>query len=106
MSDLSANSSPRPVSLITVLAIFFTFALFLGVLYYVYLPRQTGTFSGDGIRTTVQRKEALAELRAKQTQQAVSYGWVDQKTGAVQLPIERAMELTMQQYGAKTGAKK
>lgn len=101
MSDLSANSSPRPVSLFTVLAIFVGFALFLGVAYYVYLPRQTGAFSGDGVRTAAQRREMLAELRNKENELTAKYGWVDQKAGVVRLPIEHAMDLTVQQYGAK-----
>ncbi|MEO6568659.1 MAG: hypothetical protein ABIO94_07830 [Opitutaceae bacterium] len=101
MSDLSSNDTPRPVSLFTVFAIFFLFAAFLLVLKYFYLPRHTGSYSGDGIRTAQQREDILAELRKKQTEQATKYGWVDQKAGVVRLPIERAMELTVQQYGAK-----
>jgi hypothetical protein len=101
MSDLPDNATPRPVSLFTVLAIFVTFAAFLFVVYYVYLPKRTGTFSGDGIHTAQQREENLRELRKKQHEQATRYGWVDQKAGVVQLPIERAMDLTVQQYGQK-----
>jgi hypothetical protein len=37
---------------------------------------------------------------AKQQKQAASYAWVDRKAGVVQLPIDRAMELVVQQYGA------
>src|SRR5438128_2390377 len=101
MSDLSANDTPRPVSLVTVFSIFVLFAAFLVVAYYVYLPKRTGSFSGDGIHTAAQREETLKNLREKQNAQATKYGWVDQKTGVVQLPIERAMELTVQQYGTK-----
>lgn len=101
MSDHSANSSPRPVSLFTVAAIFVGFALFFAVVYYVYLPRRTGAYSGDGVRTAEQRREMLVELRKKEAELTTKYGWVDQKTGVVRLPIERAMDLTVQQYGAK-----
>jgi hypothetical protein len=101
MSDLSPNATPRPVSLFTVLAIFVTFAAFLFVVYYVYLPKRTGSFSDDGIHTAQQRLENLKNLRDKQNDQAAKYGWVDQKTGVVQLPLERAIELTVQQYGPK-----
>jgi len=38
---------------------------------------------------------------AKQEKQAASYGWVDRKAGIVQVPIERAMELVVQDYSAK-----
>ena len=51
--------------------------------------------------TPASRKASLSALREKQAKQAVSYAWVDQKKGVVQLPIERAIELTAQQYGAK-----
>jgi hypothetical protein len=40
-------------------------------------------------------------LREQQAKQLNSYGWVDQKAGIVRLPIERAMELTVEKYGAK-----
>lgn len=101
MSDLSSNDTPRPVSLFTVFAIFVLFAAFLLVLKYFYLPGHTGSYSGDGIRTAQQREDILIELRKKETEQSSKYGWVDQKAGVVRLPIERAMELTVQQYGAK-----
>jgi Co/Zn/Cd efflux system component len=107
MSDLSASSNapagpaPRPVSVITVIAIFITFAFFLLLVWYMYLPRQSGAFVGDGIHTAEQRTKNLVELRAKQNAAATTYGWVDQKAGVVRLPIERAIELTAQQYGAK-----
>jgi hypothetical protein len=97
MSETSSRRAP----LISVLAIFALFALFLVVVYFVYIPRGTGPFEGDGVRTAAQRKANLAELRAKQAAQAQSYGWVDQKAGVVQLPIDRAMELTVQHYAAK-----
>jgi hypothetical protein len=101
MSDLSSNDTPRPVSLVTVFAIFVLFGAFLLVARYVYLPKQTGAFAGDGIHTQAQREENLKVLREKQNAQATKYGWVDQKAGVVQLPIERSMELTVQKYGTK-----
>jgi hypothetical protein len=101
MSDHSANEAPRPVSLFTIFGVFVLFAVFLVALYYVYLPKRTGSYSGDGIRTAQQREQILTDLRAKQGELATKYGWVDQKAGVVRLPIERAMELTVQQYGAK-----
>lgn len=101
MSDHPANSSPRPVSLLTVAAIFAGFALFLAVIYYVYLRNQTVADARDGVRTEQQRREMLVELRKKEAELTTKYGWVDQKAGVVRLPVERAMDLTVQQYGAK-----
>jgi hypothetical protein len=47
------------------------------------------------------RRQALKELHEKETKQSSSYGWVDQKAGVVQLPIERAMELTARDLAAR-----
>ncbi len=98
MSDLR-NITPRPVSIVTIFAVMGTFALFLLILYLAYLPKRTGVYTDDGLHTPEQRRANLSELRAKQTKQATSYAWVDQKTGVVQLPLDRAMELTVQRYG-------
>lgn len=76
-------------------------ALFLLLVYIAYLPNQTGHYEGDGIRTPEERKAKLAELRANEAQHAASYAWVDQEAGVVQLPIDRAMELTVQRYNTK-----
>ena len=98
---MSDSPSVRPASLVSVLAIMCCLALFLLLVYIAYLPNQTGPFTGDGIRTPAERKERLAELRANEIKHAHSYAWVDQQARVVQLPIERAMELTVQRYQTK-----
>ncbi len=97
MSDQPSRSAP----LVTILTVLAGFALFAAVVYYVYLPHQTGPFTDDGMHTAELRKKNLADLRAKQAQQAASYAWVDQKAGVVQLPLDVAMELTVQKYAAR-----
>lgn len=97
MSDQPDRSAP----LVTILTVLAGFALFAVVVYFAYLPRSTGPFSGDGIHTPEFRKQNLAELRAKQAKQAASYAWVDQKKGLVQLPLDVAMELTVEKYAAR-----
>src|SRR5688572_762431 len=97
---MSENSSHR-ASLVSIVFIFVLFALFAAVVYYVYVPEKTGAFVGDGIHTQSQREQNLAELQKKEAEQATSYGWVDQNAGVVRLPLERAMELTLQQYATK-----
>jgi hypothetical protein len=97
---MSETPSHR-ASLVSIVAIFVLFGLFLAVVYYVYVPRKTGAFDGDGIHTVEQRKKNLEELHKKENAQAKAYGWVDQKAGVVQLPLDRAMELTVQKYSAK-----
>jgi hypothetical protein len=97
MSDQPSRSAP----LLIILVVLAGFALFVVVAWYAYVPRQTGAFTDDGIHTREQRKANLATLRAKQTKQATSYGWVDQKAGIVQLPLDVAMALTVQKYAPK-----
>jgi hypothetical protein len=80
------------------LAILGCFALFLLLVYIAYLPKQTGPYVGDGIDTPAQRREKLDAMHANEAKHAHSYAWIDQKAGVVQLPIERAMELTVQRY--------
>jgi hypothetical protein len=109
MSDTTANS-PRPVALITTLFIFALAGVGLAVVKHYYnsdaaapqnspaenLPKDLAWKA-----TPATRKQALAELREKQAKQATTYAWVDEKAGIVQLPIDRAMQLTVERYGAK-----
>jgi hypothetical protein len=104
--------SPRPVSLVTivfVLVLSGAFA-FLVSRYYHATPtvpqnERAENLPKDGSldwkATPATRRENLAAMRQKQDQQATSYAWVDQKAGVVQLPIARAMELTVEKYGPK-----
>ena len=111
MSDSSATA-PRPVALITTLFIFALAAVGLFVISRFYradapspqnavaenLPKD-GSLAWKATPAT--RKQTLVELREKQAKQAASYAWVDEKAGVVQLPIERAMQLTAARYGSK-----
>jgi hypothetical protein len=109
MSDASSHPA-RPVSLITTLFILALFAAFLWFTRKFYVPTSTAPQNATAENlnednkwraTNASRRAALQELREKQAKQATSYGWVDQKAGVVQLPIDRAMDLTAQKYGKK-----
>ena len=109
MSEHAENPA-RPVSLFTIVLLLAVSAAFLVVVRYLYHPAPIAVFNAapDNLSkdwewraTAVARRKALADLREKETQQASSYAWIDQKAGIVQLPIERAMELTARQYSAK-----
>jgi hypothetical protein len=95
------NAASKPASLLSVVGILAGFALFLLLVYLVYLPRQSGPFIGDGIRTPEERATRLAELRANEQKHSHTYAWIDQSAGLVQVPIEHAMELTVQRYSSK-----
>ena len=99
MSDSAPSSKPAP--LLSVVGIFACFALFVLVVYFAYVPRRTGPFVGDGIRTPAERLAKLQELHATEQKHRGSYAWIDQSAGQIQLPIDRAMELTVQQYNAQ-----
>jgi hypothetical protein len=107
MSD-SRLPSPRPVGLVTILAIFAGFALFLLILDLTYLrhPAQDPyawtpeklSKDMEWRATPESRLYTLDQLKEKQNKQLQSYGWTDQKAGTVQLPIDRAEELIIAQY--------
>jgi len=93
-------------NLASILAVLGCFALFLLLVSLAYLPKKQGTERGpydqDGIRTPAERLEKLAELHANETAAAHAYAWLDQSAGQLQIPIERAMELTAQRYSAQS----
>ena len=109
MSD-SSVPSPKPVSVVTVLAVLGLFALFLLAVRLAYLPKADTDvgYAAEKVpddlkwKTSIEgRKEVLTELRVSNQKAATTYAWIDQKAGVVQLPIDRAVELTVQRYGAK-----
>ena len=109
MSDSSAHS-PRPVALITTLFIFAVVATGWVLVSRLYDPTSKSPQNAVAENlpkelawkaTPATRTQALGELREKHAQQAISYAWIDKNTGVVQLPIERAMQLTAAQYGSK-----
>jgi|SRR5581483_9708257 len=106
MSD-PATAPTRPVSLLTTLFVLALFSVFFFVVRHYYHPVDTPAFvdAPENLPKDLawkadraSRKKALADLRAEQTKLAESYSWIDQPAGVVRLPIERAMELTAQQY--------
>jgi hypothetical protein len=109
MSDPTITPA-RPVSLFTIVFLFAIFAAFLLVIRYFYRPETTPAFvsTSENMSKDLEwkasrdnRRKTLEDLRAAEAKKTATYHWVDQKGGAVQLPIERAMELTVQKYGGK-----
>jgi hypothetical protein len=103
------SPAPRPVSLVAVIAIFVLLSLFGILAEKLYLPHRSAAPQNetpDNLSkdmawkaTPESRRQYLADLRKSQSDQAAAYGWVDQKAAVVQLPIERAMELVVQEHG-------
>jgi hypothetical protein len=110
MSDTPA-SSPRPVSLAAILAVLAGFSLFLALVYLGYASHRAAlpqNLAAERLPADLKweatpegRRAVLDDLRARQQKQATSYAWVDRKAGIVQLPIDRAMELTVREYAPK-----
>ena len=108
MSD--APSQPaRPVSLFSIVFVFALFAVFLLAIRWFYDPATVSPQNAAAENLTKElqwrgsaadRRKVLTEQRAIDAKQATSYVWVDKNAGVVQLPIERAMELTAQKYGS------
>lgn len=97
---MSDPASTRSTPWLTYAAVLGGFAVFAVILAVAYLPKKPEPL-GDGVRTPEQRLAALGELRAKEKQAATTYGWIDQSKGVVRLPIDRAVELTIQDANAR-----
>lgn len=109
MSDTSVAPA-RPVSLFTIVFLLALFGAFLLVIRYFYHPATVSAANAPAENLpkdlawradAAARRGALKELRENEATQMSSYGWLDQQAGTVRLPIDRAMELTAQKYGAK-----
>jgi len=98
MSD--TDSSPKSGFWMVAAAIVGVLVIFVLILVVAYLPQAPAPLA-EGAKTPEQRKTILVEHKAKETKAATSYGWIDQQKGIVQLPIDRAVELTIQELNAK-----
>jgi hypothetical protein len=94
---------------VTFLAVVGCFAIFVIVLYLAYIPQRRLAPEVDLTKipaeeqwkyTAAGRQTHLDELRAKEQAAATSYAWIDKDKGIVQLPLDRAMQLTLQELNA------
>jgi hypothetical protein len=106
----SRGLSHGPVSWVSVAAVFGCFALFLLIIWIAYLPQREKTDEADLSQVSPDdrwqyspegRAAKLQDLRASEQTELTTYGWIDQKAGIVRLPIDRAMELTVQSLQPK-----
>lgn len=111
MSDIPTPTA-RPVSLFTIIFVFALFAVALLLVRWFYTPTTVAPFNftaenypkekdAQWKSNSDTRAKALTDLKAEDAKKLSSYGWTDKNAGKVHLPIDRAMELTAQQYGAK-----
>ena len=104
---MSDASSARKGLFIPVVAALGVFAVFLVLLQIARSPgtpvanaanvpaEEQWKFSLDG------RKARLNDVRTAAQATASGYGWVDKEAGIVLLPVERAMQLTIDELNAK-----
>ena len=72
--------------------VFLTLAALIALMYHYAQPAPL-----DQAHWT-ERQKNLAELKAQNAEALDSYGWVDQSRGAVRLPVDRALELTILEW--------
>jgi hypothetical protein len=103
------SPAPRPVSTVAVLAVFILLSVFGLMARKFYLHSHTPAPQNevpDNLgkdqawrATPADREKYLVNLRLAQAKQALSYAWVDQKKGIVQIPIYQAMDLVIAEQG-------
>jgi hypothetical protein len=102
MSDSPANFSfPHRTPVFTALIVIACFAAFAWLAKKIYSPHAYAVQQVEGVRTPADRQKLLAEHREKEQAGAAGYAWIDQKTGVVRVPIDRAMELTVRAHAKK-----
>jgi len=95
-----SDSAPKSGFFVTAAAVIGGFLIFVLIVVIAYLPNKPAPLP-EGTKTPEERAAILRELRAKETAAATSYGWVDQTKGVVRIPIERAMQLTLEDLKTK-----
>ena len=99
-SRIMSNPSASKNFWVTLLAAVGGFAIFLLIVFIAYLPQKPDRLP-EGSKTPAERAALLSDLRAKEKSATTTYGWVDQPKGVVRLPLDRAVELTIQELNAR-----
>lgn len=102
MSDASHDHASEGSFPATMLAAIGGFSIFVVILIVAYFPNKVvGVGNGEGVKSPAERKAALLELQGTANTAATTYAWVDKEAGVVRLPIERAVELFLQENQTK-----
>ncbi len=112
MASSTSHSPSEPsrsnvvLSALVVIACFLVFGL---IVYLAYLPNRTETVTADGIKlddpenwkfSDKGRYQHLETVRDTERKIAGSYAVLDPKAGIYRLPIDRAIELYVQEHSA------
>jgi hypothetical protein len=98
MSD--SSSSPNQSQVVSFLAIIGSILLFALVIYLAYLPNRPAPVDSSLIES---RKQQLAEVEAAGQAALRDYRVVNRDEGIVVVPIERAMQLTVEAFAQGAG---
>jgi len=102
MSDSTSNFTfPHRTPVFTTVIVLICFVGFGWLARKVYAPYALAVAPIEGVKTPDDRKALLREHRTKEMSESTSYGWIDQKAGVVRLPVDRAIELTVQEHAGK-----
>lgn len=72
------------------------FFLFLVVVLLVWNDRRPQTVAFGG-KAPEERREILLEQKAREQEVLNKYGWIDQDQGVVRLPVDRAIDLVLEE---------
>lgn len=94
---MTAASQPKPLWLVLAGA----FTLLLIFVIAVRLLIGVAPAPDEDAARAAERSKAYQELEAEDTRKLQEYAWVDKAKGTVQIPIERAIELTIAELNSK-----
>jgi hypothetical protein len=92
---MNANQQFRSSLALYAIAVIGSFLIVIALVWAMYRYTHPAPITQNRI---AERKKALAEIRSAEAESLNHYGWVDQAKGIVRLPIDRAMELMLQEY--------
>ncbi len=95
-----SDEAPQSGFFTTAVAVIGGFLIFILILVIAYLPNRPAPLP-EGTRTPQERAIILSEMRAKETAALTTYGWVDQSKGIVRIPIDRAIQLTIDETNTR-----
>ena len=87
-----SDTRQKAVSFVSILGAFLVVAVLVYAMNYYTRPAPLNQARSD------ERKKALGEIRADNEDKLGAYGWQDQGKGLVRLRIDRAMDLTVDDY--------
>lgn len=104
MSETTHAEPSRGEFWTSFLGVILCFAIFALLLAIAYWPRPPEPLP-DGVRTPAERAALLAETRGAEVKAAGAYAVIDPAKGVYRLPVERAMELVVEEQRKAQGGR-